>query len=60
MKDHNLPYSSLISMECHEIGELIDCERFSKLQRLLRFMVYAKKIMLRFKSLITSNSTPVD
>ena len=59
-KERTLAHSLLVSTEHHGIGQLIDCDRFSRLQKLLRVTVYVRKFALRFKSIITSNSTPID
>ena len=59
-KECTLTHSLLVSAEHHGIGQLIHCDSFSRLQKLLRVTVYVRKFALRFKSIITSNSTPID
>ena len=59
-KECTLTHSLLVSTEHHRIGQLIHCDSFSGLQKLLRVTVYVRKFALRFKSIITSNSTPID
>lgn len=59
-KECALTHSLLVSAEHHGIGQLIDCESFSRLQKLLRVTVYVRKFAMKFRSMITSSSTPVD
>ena len=59
-KECILTHSLLVSAEHYRIGQLIHCDSFSRLQKLLRVTVYVRKFALRFKSIITSNSTPID
>ena len=44
IKYQNVTHSLLSSTKCHGVGELISCDRFSKLQKLLRAIVYVKKL----------------
>ena len=60
VKYQNITHSLMLSTRCHGIGNLIACERFSKLQKLLRVTVYVKKFVLRFKSFTKDNSSLVD
>ena len=59
-REHTLTHNLLVSTEHHGIGQLIHCDRFSRLQKLLRVTVYVRKFALRFKSIITHDSTPID
>ena len=59
-KDHTLTYSLLVTTEHHGIGEIIDCDKFNSFQKLLRVTAYVKKIILRFRSLVTDKQAPVD
>lgn len=53
-KDCPITHSLMVSTTVPTIGTVIDCKRFSKLQRLLRVTVYVHKFLLRFKSRICS------
>ena len=44
-------HSLAVSTAIPTIGAVMDCQRFSKLQRLLRVTVYVQKFVLSFKSL---------
>ena len=59
-RDHTLTYSVLVTTEHHGIGEIIDCNKFNSFQKLLRVTAYVKKIILRFRSLVTDKQAPVD
>ena len=56
VKYQHLTYSLLSSTKSNGIDDVIDCTRFSKLQKLLRVTVYVKKFVLTFKSLIRGDS----
>jgi len=43
-------HSLVVSTSIPTIGTVIDCQRFSKLSKLLRVTVYVQKLVLRFKS----------
>jgi len=43
-------HSLMVSTSIPTIGTVIDCQRFSKLSKLLRVTVYVQKFVLRFKS----------
>ena len=58
-KDHTLTYSLLVTTEHHGIGEIIDCDKFNSFQKLLRVTAYVKKIILKFRSLVTDKQAPV-
>ena len=50
VKYQHLTQSLLSSTKSNGIGDVIDCARFSILQKLLRVTVYVKKFVLTFKS----------
>ena len=60
VKYQNLTHSLLSSTKSNDIGDMIACKRFSKLQKLLRVTVYVQKFVLTFKSLIRGNSILID
>ena len=60
VKYQNLTHSLLSSTKSNDIGDMIACKRFSKLQKLLRVTVYVKKFVLTFKSLIRGDSISID
>ena len=53
-------HSLLISTDSSGIGTAIDCERFSKLQKLLRVTTYVKKFVLHFKAFAKSDRPHID
>ena len=53
-------HSLLISTDSSGIGIAIDCERFSKLQKLLRVTTYVKKFVLHFKAFAKSDRPHID
>jgi len=55
-KDCTISHSFMVSVASPTIGTVIDCQRFSKLNRLLRVTVYVQKFVLCFKSLTRCNS----
>ena len=50
--------SLLVTAESGGIGEVIDCKRFSTLQKLLRVTVYVQRFVQHFKAMI-KKGTPV-
>ena len=60
VKNQHLTHTLLSSTKSNGIGDVIDCTRFSKLQKLLRVTVYVKKFVLTFKSLIRVDSISID
>ena len=60
VKDQPLTHSLMVSTESSGIGNLISCERYSKLLKLLRVTVYVKKFAQRFISLTKRDSIPID
>ena len=58
-KDSVISHSLVVSTASPTIGTVINCQRFSKLQRLLRVTVYVHKFVMCFKSL-TRHSCAVD
>ena len=53
-------HSLLISTDSCGIGTVIDCGRFSKLQKLLRVTAYVKKFVLEFKAFVKSDKPHID
>jgi len=56
----NTIHSILVQTESGGIGQLIECERYSRLQKLQRATVLVKKFAARFKMLVKGDSRSVD
>ena len=52
--------SLLIAAESTGIGQLMDCQHYSKLHKLLRVTALVKKFAAQFKLLISCDRTSVD
>ena len=53
-------HSLLVETESRGIGHLIECERYSKLQKLLRVTALVKKFAAQFKTLVKHDSCSVE
>ena len=56
----NANHTLLVTTENSSIGQLIDCTRYSKLQKLLRVIALVKKFAAQFKMLIKPDNSSVD
>ena len=56
----SVSHSLLVETESRGIGNLMECERYSKLQKLLRVTALVKKFAARFKTLVKHDSCSVE